>query len=136
MMDLTVKRKDDLLLENFFDRYMGWFNDENSLWYPSANLYEKDGNYHVSMELPGVKKDEVEITLEDGVLTVKGEKKESSEKRGTDFYIRETRCGSFSRSFRVGAADSTRILAEYKDGVLEITVPKSDEAKPKKIEVK
>lgn len=136
MMDLTVKNKDDLLFENFFDRYMGWFNDENTLWYPSANLYEKDGAFHLSIELPGVNKDEVSITLEDGVLTVKGEKTESKERKDANFYLKETRCGSFSRAFRVGAADPDRIKAEYKDGVLEVTVPRAEESKPKKIEVK
>jgi HSP20 family protein len=105
-------------------------------WMPAVELVEEDGEYVLSAELPGLSKDDVDVSVDDSVLTIKGEKKsEREEKRGRT-HIRERRYGAFERSFtlpRNVAAD--KIRAEVKDGIIEVHLPKGEESKARHIEV-
>jgi HSP20 family protein len=104
---------------------------------PAIDVSENDGQYTITVELPGGTRDDVQVELHDGVLSIRGEKKnEREEKKEHRRYVERT-YGSFSRSFQLPAnVDATRLEASFKDGVLTITVPKTEEAKPKTIAVK
>jgi HSP20 family protein len=108
-----------------------------SIWTPAVDITEKDDEYLVKVELPGVEKNDVQITLESNILTVKGEKKQEKEEKGENYHRMERSYGSFQRSFTLPTTvKSDKIDASFKDGVLSIRLPKSEEAKPKLIEVK
>jgi HSP20 family protein len=109
----------------------------SSAWLPKVDIVEQEQEFRVTLELPGVKKEDVKITVADDVLTVKGEKKEEEATQGKQYQRSERRYGSFQRSFVLPAlVKSDRIEASYDSGVLSITLPKMEEAKPKEIEVK
>lgn len=96
---------------------------------PASEASASDKAYSIAMELPGVDEKDVELSVTDGVVTVKGEKKTSREEKGDTWYFSERQYGAFSRSFRVPPdADEAGVSADLKDGVLTITVPKK--AKP------
>ena len=106
-------------------------------WTPSMDVIEKADHVLLRAELPGLAQEDVEITVENNTLTLRGEKKfEHTEE--TDNYRRlESRYGSFYRSFSLpNSVDQERIDAKFRNGVLEITLPKAEEAKPKKIQIK
>ncbi len=110
---------------------------EEMAWAPAIEVYEKDNNFVVRAELPGVKKDDVDISITGDTLTIKGERKTSKEVKNEDYYRCESRYGSFSRSITMPAAvDSKKIDASYENGILEIHVPKAKEAMPTKVEIK
>jgi HSP20 family protein len=106
---------------------------------PAVNTREDEKAYYVEVDLPGIKKEDVDINLEDNVLTVSGERKIKDEIKEDDYYRVESRYGKFSRSFTLPEkVDVNKISAKSKDGVLEIVVPKLKEVdiKPKKIKIK
>jgi len=99
---------------------------------PSMDFYEKDGVYHLDAELPGFNKDDIDISLKDGVVTVSGKKEEVKEEKKKNYYFKESRSGSFSRSFRLpAAADAEKVDAVFKDGVLSLKIPKEEEKSTK-----
>ncbi|HEU0233540.1 MAG TPA: Hsp20/alpha crystallin family protein [Gallionella sp.] len=105
-------------------------------WAPSVDISETDTAYLIKGEIPGVKKEDVKVTIQDGMLTIQGERKQEKEEKGKKFHRIERSYGSFARSFRVpGDADENSVKAEFKDGVLNITLAKSEKAKPKSINV-
>ncbi len=92
---------------------------------PAAEASEKDGAYTIAMELPGVEEKDVEITVDDGIVTVKGEKKTSREEKGETWYFSERQFGAFSRSFRLPTdADEGAVKADLVGGVLTVSVKK------------
>lgn len=107
---------------------------------PTVNTREGEYAYHIEVELPGVKKEDISIQIEDGTLVVSGERKEKEEIKKENYYKIESSFGSFSRSFTLPEeADIENIHAESQDGVLEIVVPKLKSAKVdkvKKVEIK
>lgn len=106
-------------------------------WSPRVDVLENNDSYILRAELPGVNKNDVKITLRDNILTIKGEKKQEKEEKDASFHRTERVYGSFERSFTLpSGVKSDKIDATYKDGVLTITLPKVEEAKPKEIEVK
>jgi HSP20 family protein len=106
-------------------------------WAPSMDLSETPEAQVVKAELPGVDPKDVEISVSGDMLTVKGEKKEEKEEKGKTWHRVERNYGSFVRSVRLpSAVDADRITAEARDGVLTITMPKTEKAKTKRIEVK
>ena len=106
-------------------------------WAPSVDISETDGEYQIKAEIPDVKKDDVKVTLEDGVLTIQGERKHEKEEKGKKYHRVERSYGSFVRSFTLpDLVDEEKVKAEFKDGVLNLRLPKSEKAKPKAIEVK
>jgi len=104
---------------------------------PAVDLSETDNEVVVKASLPGVKAEDVDISVNDGILTVKGEKKYDDKTEGENFYRREIRYGAFSRSIPLPAAvDQDKAEAAFADGVLTVTLPKSAAAKPKQIKIK
>ena len=94
---------------------------------PSINTREGKFAYHIDVDLPGVKKEDISVKIENNVLTLKGERKTKEEVKKEDYYKRESSFGSFTRSFTLpDNVDSENIQAENKDGVLEITLPKKE----------
>jgi HSP20 family protein len=107
------------------------------VWAPALDISERKDAYVVTVEVPGVNPDDLDITLEDGLLTIQGERQFTQESTEQQFHRVERRYGSFRRSITLPSqvqADS--IEASFENGVLEVVVPKAEEAKPKKISVK
>lgn len=108
-----------------------------SIRMPSLDVYEEKDSVVVKAELPGMKKEDVEVNLAGETLTIKGEKKEDKEVKEDDYYRRERSYGSFLRTVALPSeVKSDEIKASFKDGVLEIRMPKTEEAKKKSISVK
>ena len=106
-------------------------------WAPTVDIEENRDNFTIKAELPGVKKEDVSVSLEDSVLTIRGQKKYEKEEKDKKHHLVECSYGSFVRSFTLPAnIKSDKIDANYKDGILSLTVPKAEESKPKQIEVK
>jgi len=106
---------------------------------PAVNTSEDDKAYVIEIDLPGIKKEDIEITTEDNVLTISGERKYKDEVKEGDYYKIESAYGKFSRSFTLPEkVDADKITAESKNGVLEVVIPKlaEEEKQPKKIEIK
>ena len=92
---------------------------------PAADASSDDDGYRISMELPGVAEEDISVTVNDGVVTIKGEKRSETEKKGETWYFTERQYGSFSRAFRLPAdADAGAIRAALNEGVLTITLPR------------
>jgi HSP20 family protein len=105
-------------------------------WTPSADISETDTAYLIKAEIPGVNKEDVKVTIENGMLTIQGERKMEKEEKDKKFHRIERSYGSFMRSFRVpDDADESAVKAEFKDGVLNVTLTKSAKAKPKAVNV-
>ena len=111
--------------------------DELARWTPAVDVVSGDGNLVIRAELPGVKPEDVEITLQDDVLTISGERKAEREEEGHGYYVRERRYGSFRRSMTLpDGVDEGKIHAHFEDGVLEVTVEGAAAVEePKRIEI-
>ena len=106
-------------------------------WAPRVDMFDRDDKVVVRAELPGVKKEDIEISVAGGVLTIKGERKVEEEVKDEDFYCCERFRGTFYRAIQLPTdMEAEKIEANYADGILKITLPKVPEVKPKKIEVK
>lgn len=105
-------------------------------WAPSCDIYEEGDSIVVKAELPGVEKSDIDVQVENNVLTLRGERKREKEVKSENLYRTERFYGAFSRSFTLPVTvDTEKIQAEYKDGVLQVTLPKVDAAKPRRINV-
>lgn len=99
-------------------------------WTPSVDISETDTSYLIKGEIPGVKKEDVKVTIEDGMLTIQGERKMEKEEKGKKFHRIERSYGNFMRSFQMpDDADENKVNAEFKDGMLNVTLSKSEKAK-------
>jgi HSP20 family protein len=106
-------------------------------WAPSVDIAETAEAFEIKAELPDVKKEDVKVSVEDGELRISGERKREKEEKGKKFHRVERSYGSFMRSFTLPPnVDEARLAAEYKDGVLNVRLPKTEQAKPKAISVK
>jgi HSP20 family protein len=106
---------------------------ENADWYPAADVYENETEYTVAVDLPGIERSTLDISLDGDRLTIKGERVD----QGTTQHQRECPAGKFLRTFSVpGSVDRDSIRAEYKDGVLQVHLPKQPERKPQRVEIK
>ena len=102
----------------------------------ALNVSEQDDKFLVKAEVPGIPTEDLDISLTDNVLTIKGESHLETEKEGERYHLRERRFGSFMRSFSLPTAvEGDKIAATYDDGILTVEVPKAEEVKPKKISV-
>ena len=121
----------------FFDRlWPEWVGDTGEKLNPTVDFSEKDGKYYLTAEVPGMNKEDISIKIEDGYVTVSGKKEDKIEEKESNYYLKETRWGSFSRSFRLpGKVVEDKVEATYKDGVLTVVMPHEEEAKTKKIEI-
>ena len=126
---------DEVLGESFFDRPG---REISSTRWPSVDITEEEGAYTLRADLPGVEKKDVNISVDNGTLTIEGEKKQEHEKREKDrYYHFERSYGSFRRAFSLPeSVDSGKIKASFRNGLLELTLPKTEAAKPRKIDVK
>lgn len=105
-------------------------------WSPALDVYEDKDQFVITAELPGMKKEDIELSIHNGSLTLSGERKSEHEAESAGVYRAERYFGKFQRSVDLPAAVATdRVKAEYKDGVLTVTLPKAEEAKPKQISV-
>jgi HSP20 family protein len=106
-------------------------------WAPSVDIIEDDKEWLVKADLPEVKKEDVKVTVENGVLSITGERKQEKEEKDKKFHRIERSYGSFLRSFTLpDGADGSKVNAEFKDGVLKVHLPKNEKARPKAIDVK
>lgn len=106
-------------------------------WAPSVDIAETPEEFQIKAELPEVKKEDVKINIEDGVLRISGERKQEKEEGGKKWHRVERTYGSFMRTFSLPTnVDDAKIQADYKDGVLTLRLPKSAQAKPRSVEVK
>lgn len=104
---------------------------------PAMDVSDDEKQYAISVELPGVKREDVHVELQEGTITIRGEKSSEREEKKEQRRYTERSYGSFSRSFRLPAdADAERLDASFKNGVLTITIPKTEEAKPRAIAIK
>jgi len=111
-------------------------NGDEGTWRPVANISETDAEYLVKAELPEVKKEDVEVAVHDGVITIKGQRRYERTEDGEKAHRIESFYGSFARSFSLPAdVDEEKIRAESKDGVLIVHLPKTEVQKPKSIEI-
>ncbi|MFO7963119.1 MAG: Hsp20/alpha crystallin family protein [Desulfobacterales bacterium] len=126
-------------LDDMFDRFLGEMAPAERAWEwtPSVDVSETDGNVQIKAELPGMEAKDIDVNVSGDVLTLRGEKKQEEEQKGERYYCRERFSGSFERSFRLPTGvQSDKVDAEFKNGVLNINIPKTEESKQKKIEIK
>ena len=129
--------------DNFGDVFNGFFRTSlthrsaRKARIPAVDVAETDTAYQVKAELPGIRKEDLDVTVDDGVLTIKAEHNDNQEQTENGQLIRQERSyEKFARSLRLGAnVDEETITAEYRDGVLHITLPKAKEVQPRKVEV-
>ncbi len=108
-----------------------------STWAPAVDVYEDAESVRLTAELPGLEHKDVDVRIENGVLTLTGERKLEDEEKKDNYYRIERRYGAFTRSFTLPTTvDADKVKAEFKNGLLKITLPKREEAKPKQIKVK
>jgi HSP20 family protein len=109
--------------------------DHSSAWNPACNTYEDDQGFWVELALPGLDRKDIGIVFDDGVLTVKGERKGDDSAKRT-YFAQEIRSGDFSRSFRLpNNVDPSKVSASYKEGLLTVEIPKREDSKPRQIVV-
>jgi HSP20 family protein len=127
-------------LNRLFGRTYGVEGDEElraAAWVPPVDVAETQDRFVITTELPGLRSDDVEISVENSVLRIRGERRFYEQKREDDFHRIERRFGAFARSITLpSSADPEGIHASFDAGVLTIEVPKKEEAKPRKIQVK
>lgn len=131
----TLRNDLDTLLELPFWGASSRQSQLFSGWTPALDLYQNNDNILAVVELPGMRKEDIEISLEDGTLTISGERKEET---GTENGATRTErfTGKFRRSITLPTrVDAGKVSANYKDGVLTVTLPKAEEAKPKQIQI-
>ena len=126
-------------IDRLFDGTLAEFAQGSNLlsgWTPSFDVFEDKDNFTVVAELPGMKKENIEVSLHDGSLSVSGERKSESKRDDTEVYRTERFFGRFQRTISLPTAVAAdKIKAQYKDGILTVTLPKTEEAKPKQIDV-
>lgn len=135
--DLNTLRNE---IDRLFDDPFGVLTPSTGFfegWTPAVDVYDDKDKYVVRAELPGLKKEEINVSLDGNTLNISGERKQEDERKEGDNYRAERYFGRFQRSLTLpGGVDPSKVQASYKDGVLTVTLPKSEEAKPKQIQVK
>ena len=122
--------------QNEFNRLFDAADSAPAGYAPSLDVHEDEQNVVATLEVPGVNKDDVQVSYHDKVLTITGERKQEKETKENGYHIRERGYGRFQRSIYVPIpVDANNVKAAYKDGVLTVTLPKAAEAKPKQISI-
>jgi HSP20 family protein len=122
--------------DRLFDAFFGQGDREARRWVPPVDLVEAEDHFVLKADLPGMTQDDVSIEVQDGTLSISGERKAEHEQRERGWYRIERSFGSFSRSLTLPeGVDPDRIQAEFRDGVLEVRIPKPEERKPRRIEI-
>jgi HSP20 family protein len=133
---VTAQRDFDRLFREAFSSASGEGEVSTRTWAPPVDIYENGDNLVLKAELPGINPDDVEVRVEDNTLYLKGERKFEKEVKEENYHRVERAYGTFARSFTLSnTIDSEKVTAGYKDGVLTLTLPKREEAKPKTIKI-
>ncbi len=141
---MMIERRDDFFnplrelqreIDRLFDGFFRGSRVERG-FYPAVDVYETDNEVVIEVETPGLRKEDVKITVEDNVLRIHGEKKIEREQKDRNYYVVERSYGTFERAFRLpDYVDTEKIKAKFENGVLTITLPKKEEEKKKVIDV-
>lgn len=124
----------DVWFDRLWPEWPRWQGEEYS---PTFDMYEKDGNYVVTAEIPGIDKDDIFINIDKEVITISGKKESKHEEKDTNYYLKESRYGSFSRSFQLPSeVQEDKVEAKLKDGVLNVVMPPNKSTKSRKVEIK
>lgn len=124
------------LFERFFGESPSWLTDRNR-WWPTMDVAEQNDKFVVKVELPGMKPDDIEVSVHNSILTISGEKKQSEEHSEENRYHTECRYGSFRRTIRLpSTVDSDKVEASCHDGILTINLAKTEQTKAKQIKIK
>ncbi|HUX09306.1 MAG TPA: Hsp20/alpha crystallin family protein [Terriglobia bacterium] len=133
---VTTQDRMNRLFNETLGRFFGDEGTRAGAWIPAVDIYETEQNIVLKAELPGVDPKDVEATVHEGTLYLKGERKYEKEVKEENYHHVERAYGSFARSFELPASvDAEKVQAEFKDGVLTLTMPKREEAKAKKIKI-
>jgi HSP20 family protein len=131
-----MRRDMDRLWDSFFDRGIRGAEDQGE-WLPTIDVAETKNDIVVKAEVPGMDPKEIDISLSDGTLTIRGEKKQEKEEKEENYRYIERSYGSFSRSIQLPKdVQRDKISATYKNGILKVTLPKSEEVKKKEVKIK
>ena len=133
--DVSSTRRE---FDRLFDRMLGQSPTASTLWAPPVDIRETDDDLQVTVELPGIRPEEVSVTVENSILAIVGEKRQEVQegKEGGDYHLIERRYGRFERSFTLPRSVSAdQVKARFEHGVLTVRLPKVAEAKPRKVQV-
>ncbi len=131
-----TSRNIDKVLNDIFNTTPFWTN-ANTDYAPRVNIIENDNRIKLNFELPGLERDDIKVTVKEGLLTVSGNRKVESKEEIENFVRSEIYSGQFSRSFTLPeTVETDKISADYKNGLLILNLPKSEKAKPKTIDIK
>jgi HSP20 family protein len=128
-------------MEDLFQRFFGdagtrW-RGEARVWAPEVDMVDRQDEIVIRADLPGLEQKDLEVSVQEGVLTIRGERKEEREEKQEDYYCAERRAGSFARTLTLPAGvEAEKVRATFKNGVLEVHLPKTPKAQEKKIEIK
>tara|TARA_B100000029_G_scaffold151839_1_gene146918 strand:+ start:5394 stop:5864 length:471 start_codon:yes stop_codon:yes gene_type:complete len=126
----------DQFINSFFNETFNYNSIADAKWLPAFDVIEKEKMYEIRVEAPGMGKNEFEVTVQDGVITIAGEKKTASNNKKDGYTYRESSEGRFSRSFRLPeAVNEKKVTASYNNGVLNISIPRSKPIEVKKLEI-
>jgi HSP20 family protein len=133
----TIQERMNQIFEDALSRSRG--RDEGirtGMWTPAVDIYENNDSVVVKAELPGVEKDQISVEVKDGILSLRGERKFEKEVKEESYHRIERSYGNFQRSFSLPVSvDQEKVTAKFKDGVLEVKLPKKEQARPKQIKV-
>jgi HSP20 family protein len=133
---VSVRDEMNKLFDDFFGRLPMRMEEMERMWAPNVDVSETKDDIIVIAEIPGMTKDDIKVTLHENILTLSGEKQQEKEEKETNYHRVERSYGSFSRSFDLPTkVQFDKIKANYQDGILKITLPKSEEVKPKEIPI-
>ena len=126
-------------VDRVFDRFFNPSTTQGlSVWAPAVDVRETNDELHVTAELPGLRSEDVNVTVENGVLTISGEKKQEVQegKEDGNYYLFERRYGRFERSFTLPrTVNADQVKARFENGILTVSLPKAEEAKPRKVQI-
>jgi len=125
-------------MEEMLGRLPGWpWGEREQVWAPAVDMIDRKEEIVLRADLPGLDEKDIDVNVQDGMLTIRGERKEEKEEKKEDYYYAERRYGAFARSLTLPAGvEADKVKATFKKGVLEVHLPRAKEAKGKKIEVK
>ena len=123
-------------LSNLQDELDRLFESPMTGWAPALDVHEDADNFNIRVELPGLKREDIGVSLQDGALVISGERQSEKVEEGVEVHRQERYCGKFQRVLTLPApVAADKVKAQYKDGILTVTLPKTEEAKPKQIDV-
>jgi HSP20 family protein len=130
---MTLHEETGKMLDSFFERRGDVGNGD---YIPALDVSEGENEVVVKAEIPGVEKEDIKVSVKDDVLTISGEKKQEEREEGENWQRVERSYGAFKRELSLPSVDNQRVEATYRDGILEVRLPKKESAKPKEIEIK